>query len=322
MVSAHHLKAWATVCEAKVTAICDLNPSRAADRAAAFGVERTYQDTRQMLEQEQPEAIDIATSPDTHADIVSMASDRGVHVLCQKPLCPTLTQAQALVSHVAERVRLMVHENWRFRPYYQQATQWIREGCIGDVVQCRLAVCSSGLLPQDGRPGPGLVRQPFLASLRRLIIAELLVHHLDVVRLMVGAHRVLACRTGRISPDVVGEDWASVFLEGANGCSIVVQGNLSSPGAPPLPMDSLELMGTRGSIFFRDATLSLDGPRTVAETYDLTDAYQQSYTNAISHFVECLRTGQPFETSARDHLETLHLVEEAYACAVGQAFMA
>jgi hypothetical protein len=50
-------------------------------------------------------------------------------------------------------------------------------------------------------------------------------------------------------------------------------------------------MGTRGSIFFRDATLSLDGTQTVMEHYDLTDAYQQSYTNAISHFVECLRTG-------------------------------
>ena len=51
------------------------------------------------------------------------------------------------------------------------------------------------------------------------------------------------------------------------------------------------------------------------EAFRIADAYQQSYTNAISHFVECLRTGRPFETYARDHLKTLRLVEEAYACA-------
>ena len=45
---------------------------------------------------------------------------------------------------------------------------------------------------------------------------------------------------------------------------------------------------------------------------DVADAYQKSYDGAIAHFVECLRSGQPFETDCADNLATLRLVEEAY----------
>ena len=45
---------------------------------------------------------------------------------------------------------------------------------------------------------------------------------------------------------------------------------------------------------------------------DLADAYQKSYDGAIAHFVECLRSGQPFETDCSDNLATLRLVEDAY----------
>ena len=55
----------------------------------------------------------------------SRAAHRGVPVLCQKPLAPTLSQAESLVAEFADKTRLMVHENWRFRPYYRQVAQWL-----------------------------------------------------------------------------------------------------------------------------------------------------------------------------------------------------
>ena len=47
-------------------------------------------------------------------------------------------------------------------------------------------------------------------------------------------------------------------------------------------------------------------------SFDVADAYQKSYDGAIAHFVECLRSGQTFETDCADNLATLRLVEEAY----------
>jgi hypothetical protein len=48
-------------------------------------------------------------------------------------------------------------------------------------------------------------------------------------------------------------------------------------------------------------------------SYDATLLYQDSYFGALSHFVACLETGQPFETEVLDNLETLRLVDAAYA---------
>jgi len=222
MVSAHHLESWTQTPDAVVIAVCDPDRSRAEDRARTFGISAVYGNVGQMLSEQRPDALDIATPPDTHAEIVRLAADAGVHILCQKPLCPTLSEAETLVAEVGARVSLMVHENWRFRPYYRQVLSWMQQRLLGDVVQCRLVSRSSGLLPVDGAKGPGLVRQPFLGTLPRLIIAELLIHHLDVVRLLVGPLRVLACRTRRLSPDVVGEDAATIQLEGPDNATVIV----------------------------------------------------------------------------------------------------
>ncbi|MGQ9777359.1 MAG: hypothetical protein ACUVQ9_09120 [Thermodesulfobacteriota bacterium] len=58
--------------------------------------------------------------------------------------------------------------------------------------------------------------------------------------------------------------------------------------------------------------MSLIGERSESVHFSFEDAYQASYNNAIAHFVEALRSGQPFETDRLDNLKTLRLVDEAY----------
>jgi predicted dehydrogenase len=124
MISAHHLIAWSRVPEAKVVAIVDPDLSRAAARAAEFGIPRHYASLDELLDREKAiDAVDIASPRETHARLVRLAAERGIDVLCQKPLAPTFGEADALVRDVEGRIRLMVHENWRFRPYYRQIAQ-------------------------------------------------------------------------------------------------------------------------------------------------------------------------------------------------------
>ena len=92
----------------------------------------------------------------------------------------------------------------------------------------------------------------------------------------------------------------------------MVSGNLSVAGFPPLPQDRLELIGGRSSILFDGETLNLIGEKKELIHFNFEEAYQASYDNAIAHFVEALRTGQPFETDRLDNLKTLKLVDEAY----------
>jgi predicted dehydrogenase len=316
-VSRHHLIAWSKLPQARVVAVADPDRAKAEERARTFRIPDVFDDATAMLDAVKPDAIDIATPVDTHADLVRVAVSRGVAILCQKPVTPTLAEAHALRAEIGERVPLMVHENWRFRDPYRLARRWILDGRIGRVRRFSVSAESSGLIPPPGGgPPPGLVRQPFLADLPRLILFELLIHHLDVARALCGDLRVAAALTGRASDLVQGEDHAAVLLEGP-GVLGTVTGDFAVPGQPPITRDHVEVVGDRGRIAFDGVTLSCwsAAGELHQQRFEPDAVYQSGYDAAIGHFVGCLATGEPFETSLEDNLKTYRLVEDAYAVA-------
>lgn len=214
MVSTFHLRGWRALAEhVELVAIADLDPTRAAARAAEFGVARCWPGLAEMLAGERLDAVDIATPPASHAADCLVATDAGVAVLCQKPLAPNLALATALVEAIGTRVRLMVHENWRFRPHYRQVQRWLAEGPVGALRGGRLSTCSRGLLPDADVRRPALVRQPLLATLPRMMVAETLVHHLDVAHWLAGAGTVLGATLRRDVSQIAGESAATIAVQ-------------------------------------------------------------------------------------------------------------
>lgn len=316
MVTQHHLIGWSQAPNVQLVAICNRSVDKARERAAQFGIPKVYGDLAEMLDAEKPDALDVAVASALHTEYVLAAADRGIHVFCQKPLCPTLAEARDLVAKVGDRVRFMVHENWRFRPQYRQAAAWIAAGRTGAIRRFHMDTFSSGLIPAAPGERPfALVRQPFMATMPRFIVLELMIHHLDTTRFLVGGRmKVVAARARRTSPLVVGEDTAEVLLESDNGAIGTVSGTMCFPGVPPKTQDRLVLNGDRASIVFEGDRLSLRGDgadETV--TIDLDAAYQASYSNAIAHFARAMHDGTPFETDPADNLETLRLVDDVYA---------
>jgi predicted dehydrogenase len=312
MISRHHLIAWSRRADARVVAVCDPDRGRAAGRAAEFGIAAVHDSLDAALAAEPVDAVDIASPRETHAALVRLAAARGLPVLCQKPLTPTLDEGIALVGEVAGRTRLMVHENWRFRPWYRQIGAWLADGILGAPQTCRLSMLCSGLLPDAGGRRPALERQPFMADEERMLIAEALIHHLDVVRWLMGPLRVVAARAARACDGVRGESLATILLENAAGTPVTVEGNMASPGFSPRTQDRMTLIGRRASAVLEDAELKLLGPAPLTRSWDVAEAYQASFDATIAHFVESLAQGTPFETDAADNLETLRLVEHAY----------
>src|SRR5262245_33469128 len=86
--SQFHYEAWSRIPEVELTAICDLDADRAARAAAPFGA-KSYVDFRALLDAEKPHFVDVITPPAAHQEICQAAAERGVHVICQKPLAPT-----------------------------------------------------------------------------------------------------------------------------------------------------------------------------------------------------------------------------------------
>lgn len=312
-VTQHHLKAWATLCdEARVVAIADPSLERARERAGAFGIPAVFASAEEMLAAGGIDAVDIAAPRAVHADLVRLAARRGLPILCQKPLAPTLAEAQALVREVSGRVPLMVHENWRFRAYYRTAADWLKQGRIGRVKAAGLSLITSGTVPDGQGRLPALERQPFMRTEARMLVAEVLIHHLDTLRMLLGPLRVTSAALSRTCPDMAGEDGAVIQLETADGAGVSVFATFAAYGAAPQQSDSLLVLGDAGTLRLDDGELSLSGPVPEHIAFDALATYAGSYAAAIAHFVAALKSGAPFETGAEDNLETLRLVEDCY----------
>jgi len=311
MISAFHLTAWSRARGAAVVAVCDPSRERAEARAREFGIAGVYASADEMLSRERLDALDVATPLETHAELVRLAAVHRTNVMCQKPLAESFDAAKALVAEVKRRVRLMVHENWRFRPYYRQIRQWLGENRLGRIQQCSLRAYSSGLVKDAFGRLPALEREPSLRTSKHLAIGTLLVHHLDVVRSLVGPLRVVDARAGREADEVVAETHATILLETAAGAPVVVGANMAAPGWPTWIEDEFDLIGTNASARFREGQLELSGPSPERIAYARENAYQAAFDGCIQNFVECLISGAPFETDAVDNLETLRLVDDA-----------
>lgn len=314
-ISEFHLKGWQAQQEVSLVAICDPDRDKAQQRADQFGIAQVFTDVAEMLAATHPDAIDIITPVGTHAPLVRLAAGHDVHVMCQKPMTPTVAEAEALIADVGKRVRFMVHENYRFRPHYAEIARRVQAGEIGQLRHARLTVRSSSLFDYPGKVPFLLGRQPYLAQFKRLLVFEVLIHHLDALRAILGEMEVLSARLDRINPDLQGEDVALVTLRTAQGALIQIDANLSALGYPPLPTDRLELLGDADTLIYdRDRISCLSRPDALS-LHDLTANYQACFTGAVTEFVAGLRNGTPFATDRLDNLQTLRLMESIYRSA-------
>ncbi len=313
MVSRHHLIAWTQIAEkGRVVAITDPSRENAVRRADEFGISNIFADAEAMLAAADLDAVDIAAPRQFHALLVRLAAKRHLPVLCQKPLAPNLQEATELVAEVRDQTRLMVHENWRFRGYYRDAAAWLREGRIGKVKQAQLTLLTSGVLPGPDGLRPALERQPFMRGETRMLVAEVLIHHLDTLRMLLGPLRVTAAGLSRSYCEMAGEDGAVIQMKTERGGTATVFASFAAHGFPATQVDRLDIIGETGSIRLDGPLLTCAGGAPAEKRYDLAVEYQGSYNRTIAHFVQSLLENTPFETAPEDNLETLRLVEDCY----------
>lgn len=311
MISLYHLRAWQSV-GVPVVAICDIDRAKAQERAREFGIDRVYDDAEEMFGSGGFELVDIAASVAAHAPVTKLAADHGVHVMLQKPMTETVAQAEELVDYVGQRVRFMVHENYRFRPHYMTVRQWIDEGRIGEVRHIGILCRGQGLCPREGQEPFLVERQPYLKGFKRNLVFETMIHHLDVLRAIAGPLKVVAARLNRLADGLPGEDTAAILMQGANGLIATADGCICAPGYPELHGDRLEVIGTRGTIVMDYNTVSIVGNAGSSVQVDLIGRYQECFDTAVAAFVTGVADDTPFETDRLDNLETLRLMESVY----------
>ncbi len=112
----NHMNGWHEVEGARIVAVCDANIERANTFVRLFGVDKAYSEPERMLREEKLDFVDIITQPTSHRALVELAAAHETPVICQKPLAPTLEDAQAMTAACrAAGIPFMVHENFRWQ---------------------------------------------------------------------------------------------------------------------------------------------------------------------------------------------------------------
>jgi predicted dehydrogenase len=120
--------------EAEVVAVASPTSGHAAAFARRFGIPRVFSDYRDMLAERDIEMVTIAAPNALHCQMTLDIANAGKHVVCEKPLCMTLEEADVMLETCRRQgVLLLYAEELFFTPKYVRAKQMADQGAFGRV---------------------------------------------------------------------------------------------------------------------------------------------------------------------------------------------
>ncbi len=316
--SQFHLEAWNRLPDVQLVALCDQDDQRLAQAAEQYQIPKTYQRLDDMLAQERLDAVDVITPPATHLSICQDIAAKGLDIICQKPLAPTYVEAQQIAQLPAQfGIRIMVHENFRFQPWYRTMKQLWQEGVIGRRLHQLYIRTRMG----DGWPVDAYMnRQPYFRHMPRLLVYETGIHFLDVCRYLGGEVKGVFATLSQWNPRIKGEDAAMVHLffeQGGLGMWDANRFNEPNYPNPRYTFGEITLEADEGTIrIYPDGRLTVHALGKPETDYPYLHTDQGFAGDCVyatqQHFIEGLQTGAPFETDIQDYLNNLLLQEAVY----------
>ncbi len=303
---------------APLAAICNRNLAAAQALAGRFGVPACYDDINAMLDAERPTLVDVCLPPVAQRAAVEAALARGIPTICQKPFGITLQDAQAMTTLAQTAgVALVVHENFRFAPWFRELRRCIDAGLFG-----RVHSAAFRLRPGDGQgPQAYTDRQPYFQQMPQFLVRETAVHFIDTFRYLMGEVRAVTARLRRLNPVIAGEDAGVLLLEHDDQRTGLFDGNrLNGHPASNLrrTMGEMWLEGENG-VMRLDGEARLwwqpHGRQEAPHAYDCgagRGAFGGASTALQAHVLAHLRQGAPLENSASNYLANLYVQAAAY----------
>jgi D-apiose dehydrogenase len=321
------LSGWKEVGGAAPIACYNRTRSKAEAIAARFNIPHVYDDAEELLDRHAAELdfVDIITDVDTHAPLTLQAAQRGLHVICQKPMSPSLPVCFQMVEACGQAgVQLYIHENFRWQTPLRRLREALDSGVIGRPFKARVTFCSAF---------PVFDNQPFLAELEQFILTDIGSHILDVCRFLFGEAETLYCQTDRVNPKIRGEDVANVLMRMRNGVSCYAEMSYASLlEREAFPQTLVLIEGEKGSLRlghdFVLYTTTRTGTTFTACSPPVYDWADPAYAVVHASIVDCNRNlmqdlqrtvfgeagegSSRVETTGKDNLETMRLVHAAY----------
>ena len=286
--------------------VVDVNPEAANALAALHGGSAAGVET--ALADPAVKAVVIASSSDTHSDLILRAAQAGKAIFCEKPVDLTLERARACAAAVAKAgVLCMIGFQRRYDPTFAAVKERILAGEIGTPEMLIVTSRDPGAPPVEYIKSSGG------------IFKDMLIHDFDIFRWIlddeaVSVHATGSCLTDPAIAEAGDLDCTAVTIRTAKGrlCQI----NTTRRAAYGYDQ-RFEILGSEGMLQagnHRPTEVSSHTAKNVSADkpeHFFLERYRVAYANEMAHFFDALSTGTALRTTVEDGLKALELAEAA-----------
>lgn len=261
-----------------------------------FDAYRLYTDIDAMLAAEQLDYVDIALPTYLHAEVSIKAMERGLNVLCEKPMALTPEQCDAMIAAQQRTGKtLMIAQCLRFWPAYMTLKQYVDEGTFGKVVSAYFF---------RGGSTPKWSYEDWLIKEEKSggCILDQHVHDVDTINWIFGAPEAVSTQAVNCIAGS-GYDAVSTHYRYPGQVFINAQDDWYMNGKMPFQMTF--------RVNFEGGTLVLAaGKLTIypvgGEPFEPDITQEDGYYNEVRYFIQCLRAGeQPCRATLQSTRQTI-----------------
>lgn len=296
-IAGGHLPAYRDVEGIRTVAVCDINEQVARERAEEFDVPAVYTDWRDLLDDEDVDAVSVLLPHHLHREVAVAAAEAGKHVLTEKPMATSLAEADDMIAAAeAAGVVLMVGQILRFRPANIRARELIRDGAIGEprnILRRRLGKSQGFRSEWARRPeeAGGWVLYGFGA------------HEVDMILWLNDAEAQTVFAQARVNNEYWNDyDEVTVQMSLVDGPIATYQHSLNTPFGAWECM----VIGTEDAMMIESGQIRLAG-EVIEAPLDSPASWQAQ----IGEFVRAIREGDEPEASGRNVRRTMAALEAA-----------
>jgi predicted dehydrogenase len=286
----------------QLAAVADVREDAAKAFAEPFGA-KSFSDYKALAENTELDAVIIATPPNTHPEIALYFMRRGVHVLCEKPLCLTVADAKAMIETAETRdVVFTMATKFRYCEDVVKAKAILASGVLGEIVQFENAFTAKVDMSRRWN------------SDREIAGGGVLIdngtHSVDIIRYFLGAITdVLAVETSGTQNLPVDEN-VKLLARTAEG--VVASVDLTWGINKELP-HFISVYGTNGTLHigWRESKYKLNSSpdwTVFGAGYDKVQAFRAK----IENFRSAVLDGEELLTKPADALASVEVIEAAY----------
>ena len=263
-----------------------------------------YTDLDTAVAEQKPDVVILVLPPHLHIPVARGLMEKGITVLCEKPICSDLKEAADFTAWCAEQGRPCgIAENYRYRPVMRGAKQLLLDGVVGKIrrVNCRFT---------HYHPDYSMF---YHGSLKHPLLNDVTVHHLDLARYLTGAEPLTVTCTEHGAPHCWYQQRpasAEIASEMTEDIFFTYNGTLASPVSTTDWYGDWEIMGDKAVLRICGTTVTLYTAENEKQVWEFPDG-GDTRAPLLSGFIRALQENTFCESDIQDNFKTFHWMQTA-----------